>query len=225
MKMNPKETIAFPVRLVSSRLSDEQVGTLLERGFTSFENVAYETEIAELRAVVETLHGCSATFREAVEASGSFQGQGAWGREVAVFRLTGHAQAKTAYAWSEPPIPGSRKARTFAVLGLSPVQSAREAVLASIAKDARWPSNATEGDRIALEVGAMRGRGEYAGAVALAEAYDLSAVEPETRVSVLLQAFYAAHEGGLEDRARSLARAIAKDEPALPSIQDYLRGR
>jgi hypothetical protein len=64
MTMNPKETIAFPVRLVGNRLSDEQVGTLLERGFTSFENVAYETEIAELRARCERLIFKSAGAKE-----------------------------------------------------------------------------------------------------------------------------------------------------------------
>jgi hypothetical protein len=64
MTTNAEANIAFPVRLVGDRLSDEQVGTLLERGFTSFENVAYETEIAELRARCERLIFKSAGAKE-----------------------------------------------------------------------------------------------------------------------------------------------------------------
>lgn len=60
-----------------------------------------------------------------------FQDEIVWEGEVQVFDVTGHPQAKRAYAWSYET--GTGKRRFFAVLGLGPVTDAITAVRASIA--------------------------------------------------------------------------------------------
>jgi hypothetical protein len=51
--------------------------------------------------------------------------------DVHRFALSGHATANTCYAWSAP-VGETHNRRFFAVLKLGPVQSARDAVRASI---------------------------------------------------------------------------------------------
>lgn len=182
-----------------------------------------QSEIAALGAAVETnFSGCSAAFRQAVDVSESFHGQVAWEHTVAVFDLSGHPSAKVCYAWSEA-VPPTERRRFFTVLEAGPVRSPRDAVLASLAADARWPgTSAREGERIALAIAALRGESRFADAVSLADSYDLGSAPPEVKTSVLLQAFYAAHEGKLREKARKFAALLAEDDPDLPSIQDYL---
>src|SRR5262245_48275780 len=57
--------------------------------------------------------------------------------EVEVFRATGHAKAKRAYAWSHREGPGDEGERFVAVLELPPVDSARRAVQVQIVRDPR----------------------------------------------------------------------------------------
>jgi hypothetical protein len=76
---------------------------------------------------------------------------------------------------------------------------------------------------IAIESAALRGARNFAEAIAIVEGIDWSTYPPEDRVPALVQAFYAACEAGMKDKARELARRIAADEPELPSIQPYLR--
>jgi hypothetical protein len=61
-------------------------------------------------------------------------GETVWGGDVEVFALVGHLKALKAYAWSRPTPEGTP--RFYAVLHVGSVDSAAEAVRASIA-DAR----------------------------------------------------------------------------------------
>jgi hypothetical protein len=56
--------------------------------------------------------------------------------DVQVFALSGHATANTSYTWSAP-VGDTHNRRFFAVLPLGPVQSARDAVRASIVQTYR----------------------------------------------------------------------------------------
>jgi len=59
-----------------------------------------------------------------------------WEGVVHVFSITGHPKANTAYAWSAA-IDGSKKYRSYAVLGIPPINSAQDAVKAAIVQEYR----------------------------------------------------------------------------------------
>ena len=65
----------------------------------------------------------------------SLNGATAWDGTVAVFDLTGHPDAKRAYAWSYERPDGKR--RFFAVLHVGGITGPREAVRAAIVAEAR----------------------------------------------------------------------------------------
>ena len=81
-----------------------------------------EVEQNELRTAVERQHNCAARLVQAVPVRETFDGRIVWEGVVHIFDLTGHPQAKQAYAWSSP-IEGGEKRRFFAVLHLPPVTS------------------------------------------------------------------------------------------------------
>jgi hypothetical protein len=93
-----------------------------------------EVPADELRQVVERLHGGRARLREAVHLVEHFRGQVAWEGTVHVFDLEGHPKAAVCYAWTSP-VGDSGQRRFYAVLGLPPVNSAADAVRASIVAD------------------------------------------------------------------------------------------
>jgi hypothetical protein len=90
-----------------------------------------EVSVSALREAVEGMHDCRATFREVVHVREEFKGAVVWDGDVYVFDLTGHPRAAECYAWSAPVV-GSEHRRFFAVLRIPPIQSARDAVGASI---------------------------------------------------------------------------------------------
>ncbi len=85
----------------------------------------------ELKNAIERMHGCTAAFAHEMPVMETWQGKTVWDGVVSVFDLTGHPEAKRAYAWSEP-VAGSDKRQFFAVLNIPPVDSALAAVKASI---------------------------------------------------------------------------------------------
>src|SRR3954468_9417634 len=93
-----------------------------------------EVSLAELREVVERLHGGRARLTEVVPVVERFRGQVVWEGAVHVFDLEGHPKAAVCYAWTSPVGEGDRR-RYYAVLGLPPVKSAADAVRASIVAD------------------------------------------------------------------------------------------
>lgn len=96
------------------------------------QNVANnEVSSSELLEAIESQHSCKAAFAHEIPVVETWQGKTVWDGAVSVFDLSGHPEAKRAYAWSEP-IEGSDKRHFYAVLHLPPVDSAKAAVKASI---------------------------------------------------------------------------------------------
>lgn len=94
------------------------------------------TQISDLQAHIERLHGVMATHRASVPVREVFQGQTAWEGVVQVFDIAGHRTADTCYAWSSA-VEGSTKRRFYAVLKIPPVVSPETAVRAAIVADQR----------------------------------------------------------------------------------------
>ncbi len=90
-----------------------------------------------VKLALEHLHTCGATHRATVPVHEVFRGQTAWRGFVEVFDLTGHPKAKRAYAWSHCDGKDDQDERFVAVLEVPPVQSALDAVRASIVADAK----------------------------------------------------------------------------------------
>jgi hypothetical protein len=94
-----------------------------------------EVSIDQLQTAVERMHDCAATYRKPVQINEEFQGQTVWTGTVYEFDVD-HPHAKTCYAWTAT-IDGSDKRKFYAVLGIAPVNSAKDAVRASIIADMR----------------------------------------------------------------------------------------
>lgn len=91
-------------------------------------------QIDALKKAVEGLHECKVTFKEIAHIEKTFEGDVVWDGNVYSFDIEGHPIAKICYAWSSP-IPQSDQQRFYAVLNQDPVNSAQDAVRASIARD------------------------------------------------------------------------------------------
>jgi hypothetical protein len=96
----------------------------------------HEQREIDLQAVIENMHGGTATLAQSVPVCETFEGKTVWEGVVYVFDLAGHPIATRAYAWSSP-IEGSTKRRFFAVLHQSPVDSPQAAVRAAIVQEYR----------------------------------------------------------------------------------------
>ena len=57
------------------------------------------THLGALKAMVQRLHGGTATHAESVRVKEVFHGQTAWGGMVEVFHLEGHPKTDKVYAW------------------------------------------------------------------------------------------------------------------------------
>jgi hypothetical protein len=90
-------------------------------------------EAEDLRLAVERLHGCSATYRSSRAVSLEFKGQPAWIGSVSVFEV-GHPEAEICFAWSAAVV-GSETRRYYAILKKPPIDTAADAVRASIDAD------------------------------------------------------------------------------------------
>ena len=84
-----------------------------------------------LRRVIRDLHGVDSSYVRSERVHETFEGQTVWDGVVEVFSLKGHPKAGLAYGWGEETDDGGR--RYVAILGMPPIRSARDAVLASIA--------------------------------------------------------------------------------------------
>ena len=88
-----------------------------------------------LKLAIKDLHGCEASWVEAVPVKETFQGQTIWEGTVQVFDLIDHPTASRCYAWSHAT-EGERR-RFVAVLHQPPVDSPVEAVRAAIVQERR----------------------------------------------------------------------------------------
>jgi hypothetical protein len=83
-----------------------------------------------LRRVIRDLHGVESSYLRSERVHETFEGETVWEGMVEVYSLKGHPKAGLAYGWGEDTDDGGR--RYVAILGLAPIRSARDAVLASI---------------------------------------------------------------------------------------------
>jgi hypothetical protein len=93
------------------------------------------TEIIKLREVIRDLHGLASTHLRSEPVHETFSDQTVWEGVVEVFTVHGHPHAGFAYAWSHETDEGGR--RYVAVLGVPPVESARDAVRAAVVAELR----------------------------------------------------------------------------------------
>jgi hypothetical protein len=91
-----------------------------------------KADFVALKQAVEELHDCEASYVTSQHVRESLAGKPVWDGAVAVFGVSGHPAATTCYAWSVEE-PGSNERVTYAVLHYAPIQSARDAVRASLA--------------------------------------------------------------------------------------------
>jgi hypothetical protein len=91
-----------------------------------------KADFNELKRAVEELHGCEANYLTSQHVRESFEGKPVWDGMVSIFAIAGHPAATTCYAWSAEE-PGSSTRSYYAVLHLAPIESARDAVRASLA--------------------------------------------------------------------------------------------
>ena len=95
-----------------------------------------EVAPSELKRAVESQHGGTANFVQAVPVHETHEGKTVWDGVVSVFDLQGSPTGATrAYAWSYERDDGRR--RFFAVLHTGPIQSPRDAVRAAIVAEAK----------------------------------------------------------------------------------------
>jgi hypothetical protein len=94
-----------------------------------------EVSVDQLKQAVESQHGGTATFVQAVPVHEVHNGETVWDGVVHIFDLKGHPKANCAYAWSYERDDGKR--RFFAVLHTPQIDGPREAVAAAIVMEAR----------------------------------------------------------------------------------------
>ena len=92
-------------------------------------------DVPRLQRAIRDLHGLDATHVRSEYVRETFRGKVAWEGEVEVFAVTGQPKAAHAYAWEHETDEGNRA--FVAVLGVPPVNSAQDAVRASIAAEHR----------------------------------------------------------------------------------------
>ena len=85
--------------------------------------------LEELTDAIRRLHGVESEYVETVPVVEEFEGRTMWDGEVSVFKVAGHPQTDTAYAWADRS--GDKK-RYVAVLKVAPVESPETAVKAVI---------------------------------------------------------------------------------------------
>ena len=91
------------------------------------------TEIERLQKAIRDLHGCESFHAGSIAVDETFEGKPVWQGIVEVFSVKNHPIAKEAYAWSYKNDPGEK--RYVAVLGIAPVNTARDAVRAYVAAE------------------------------------------------------------------------------------------
>lgn len=90
-----------------------------------------EELIAILRDAIQQMHGCEATWLEAVDVMEYFEGQLPWLGEVQVFELTGHPNATRCYAWARR-LKDSEEMDVVAILNEGWVDAPEKAVRVAV---------------------------------------------------------------------------------------------
>ncbi len=92
-------------------------------------------DIKPLQESIWNLHGCESTWVRSEAVHETFKGETVWAGQVDVFQLQDHPEAELAYAWSYIVDEKTGRRKFHAVLGVTPVSSAVDAVRAVIAAD------------------------------------------------------------------------------------------
>ena len=103
-----------------------------------------EAKIETLQQAIEALYYCKATFKEKTHITEAFEGDTVWKGDVYIFDLVGQPDSQIAYGWSSP-IEKSENKRIYAILHVPPIESAKDAVRASIASDYGSGKNGADG--------------------------------------------------------------------------------
>jgi hypothetical protein len=90
-----------------------------------------EVSEAELQKHAERAFNCKSKLKAAERVTETYDGRPVWDGIVHVFELIGHPKAATGYAWSSS-MDDSSKRRFYTVLGVPPINSARDAVRTAI---------------------------------------------------------------------------------------------
>lgn len=77
------------------------------------------------------------------------------------------------------------------------------------------------GEEIIKKSAAFRGQGKFDSAIRLIEE-NITSIDPDIQLNAWLEAFYAAKEKGDKVLAKTYAQKVAKEDPNVPSIQNYL---
>jgi hypothetical protein len=93
--------------------------------------------IESLKDVIRKLHGVESSHVKSVPVTEIFNGQTVWDGIVEIFKLHGHPEADTAYAWSYATDDQVIPIRHVTVLHLGSVISAETAVRAAILQEFR----------------------------------------------------------------------------------------
>ena len=91
-----------------------------------------KADFEAIKKTIEDLHGCEASYLTTQHVRESLDGSRVWDGGVSIFALAGHPAAKMCYAWSAEE-PGFDQRLFYAVLHYAPIESARDAVRASLA--------------------------------------------------------------------------------------------
>lgn len=81
--------------------------------------------------------------------------------------------------------------------------------------------NETESRKLILEATALRAQGQYDDCIKLM-LDNLSDIDPDVQLIALIEIFNAARDKPDAALTHQMAREIAKTEPHLPSIQEFL---
>ena len=89
------------------------------------------TEIQQLQRVIRNLHGIDSSHLRSERVHISYRKKTLWEGVVEIFSLKGHPKAGLGYAWGVDIDGGGRS--YVAILGVSPINSAADAVQAFLA--------------------------------------------------------------------------------------------
>jgi hypothetical protein len=95
-------------------------------------------DLGKLKKAIFDLHGCNSAHAASISVHETFEGKTVWQGVVEIFSLVNHPKPKHAYAWSYKNDAG--EVRHVAVLGVSPINSAYDAVRAYIVSESQKQS-------------------------------------------------------------------------------------
>ena len=98
-------------------------------------------QIEILQQVIRNVHGCESSHLETIHVLETYEGQTVWEGDVEVFELQDAFNGRRCFAWGCVDEHPRKQRRYITVMAAPNVQTAEEAVRASLTSDARtWPN-------------------------------------------------------------------------------------